>query len=407
MIAPTTMAPAYPESLHNPAALAVAEDEYRRLLGYPPGHEPSDRARALAEGTRQWYAEHGRPWRYFREAELNFSGDAVVIDGVPFRAPGLLRRLRAAEADRILVAAASAGRGCEERARALWREGKPDEYFFMEMFGSAVVEGLVAALNGEICALASGDGRWALPHYSPGYVEWDVADQLPLLRCLKAGLGQPLPEKLEVLPSGMLLPRKGLLAVVGLTRRAPPVQAGSVPCTECTFFPCQYRRVPFRQALAGPAAAAPAPAPATYRISARALRKWAGERVWLDRRPDGEIRARFRFDGTTCSNLGQPLAFDYEVDLGPVEEGLVIRRASCQPAPGDDGFTRMCAYLNDADGLMEAIAAESPRTGVPLAAAMAESAAGLATGCHCTSEGRVHKWSMALQAIHFALHASP
>lgn len=406
MIAPLSPAPVYPESLHSPAAFAVAEAEYRRLLGYPPGHEPDERVRALAAQTRAWYAQHGRPWRYFRAAELGYADDAVVIDGVPFRAPGLLRRLRAAEADRILIAAASAGIGCEERARALWTEGKPDEYFFMEMFGSAVVEALVAALNGDICALASRDGRWALPHYSPGYVEWDVADQLPLFRCLQAGLGAPLPERLEVRESGMLLPRKALLAVVGLSRRAPPVEAGAVPCAECTFSPCQYRRTPFRHAPAAPAALAPPALPA-YRISPGALRKWAGERVALERGPGGEVRARFRFDGTTCSNLGQPLAFDYELELAPSDGGHVIRRASCRPAPGDDGYQSMCAYLNDADGLMEAVAAESPRPGATLSAAMAECAPGLASGCHCTAEGRAHKWSLALQAIHYALHASP
>jgi len=38
----------------------------------------------------------------------------------------------------------SAGHALDERTAELWREGKPDEYFFTAIYGSAVVEHLVA-----------------------------------------------------------------------------------------------------------------------------------------------------------------------------------------------------------------------------------------------------------------------
>ena len=33
----------------------------------------------------------------------------------------------------------------------------------------------------------------------------------------------------------------------------------------------------------------------------------------------------FRYEGTTCRNMGRPILFDYTVKLGPREEGYPIR----------------------------------------------------------------------------------
>ncbi|HEX3730176.1 MAG TPA: hypothetical protein VHV47_10250 [Opitutaceae bacterium] len=402
MTALAEVAGAAPETLQAPERVAVSDAEYFRLLGYPPDAAPSGRALELAAETRRWYDQRGHPWSYFREARrLSYEAECVRIDGIPFRSPGLRRRFEEAGVDRVVLAAASAGAGCEERARALWQEGKPDEYFFLEMYGSAVVESLVAGLNGRICGWAEAAGRRALPHYSPGYDGWDVAEQPALLTCLDAGRALTPPEPLRVLASGMLVPRKSLLALIGLTPPGRGAGPETVPCADCSFSPCQYRRRPYRHGAAAPGPAATGPA---YRIAERALRKWAAERVALAKEPDGSVRARFRFDGTTCAHL--ELAFDYDFVLGPASEGWRLHKAACGPVPGDEGHRQTCAYQADAEALQRALAAEAPSTGLTLDQAMALAAPGIPSGCHCTAEGRAHKWSMALQAVHFALRLS-
>ena len=52
---------------------------------------------------------------------------------------------------------------------------------------------------------------------------------------------------------------------------------------------------------------------------------------------DGSLDAVFRYDGTTCTNMGRPLAFHYNVKLGPRAEGYPIREQRCAPAAGDTG----------------------------------------------------------------------
>src|SRR5262245_19317659 len=114
--------------------------EYTRLLGFPRGHVIEGRARELADWARTWYAAHGRPWVYARETEdVALRDGAVWADGVPLGSPRLGRTLADAGAHAVVLVAVSAGPELEEQARRAWIEEKPDEYFFLEMFGSAVV----------------------------------------------------------------------------------------------------------------------------------------------------------------------------------------------------------------------------------------------------------------------------
>ncbi len=392
---------------------AVADAEYHRLLGFPPRHEPGPRAQELAVWARRWYADHGRPWMYLREAVLAVTDGAVRLDGVEFASPALRDHLRETGAQRAVLAVACAGGQCEEHAARLWREEKPDEYFFLEILGSAVVEHLVASANGRICALAEHDGLIAVPHFSPGYEGWDVAEQERLFDVVRRGAVRVFPEPMEVRASGMLRPKKALLAVVGLAPRTPRTLASAraLPCPRCSFAPCRYRRAAYRP---GPARIDGAPEPrrlspdAAYTVNPRALRKWAGERLRVDRRPDGSLAACFRFDGTTCSNLGQPLAFDYRVVLGAPEDGYALLEAECRPAPGDEGHAKMCAWLEDAAALRNAWEGEKPPLGRPLDEILDWSRPPAPAGCLCTPESRRHKWGLALETIHYALaHAGP
>ncbi len=368
----------------------VAAAEYQRLLGYPPGHTIEGRARELAEWARDWYMRHGRPWMCAREAEsLHVDGSAVRIDGVPFRSARLSQTLSQAEAHGAVLVAVGAGPEVEEHAHRLWVEEKPDEYFFLEMFGSAVVEHLTTLAGARLCGWAEAQGMAVLPHYSPGYPEWDIAEQARLLDLF----GASLPHRLQVLDSGMLVPKKSLLAVFGLTRRVAlfPRLTDVVPCQNCSFHPCQFRRAPYRRAAAN------------YKVNRKALRRWAAERLSLVTGDDGGIDAVFRYEGTTCTNMGRELTFFYGVKLGPRAEGYPIREQWCGPAPGDVGHTSMCKYLNDRDNLMAAIAAEKPLLGRPLEEALQWDRPVCSAGCYCEPASRQHKWGLVLETIHYAL----
>ena len=150
----------------------VDDREYIRLLGFPRGHELEGRALELAQWTRTWYAAHGRPWVYARQSEqLTIGPRSIDVDGVSFTSDRLRRMLVQADAQGVVLVAVSAGPEIEREAHRCWLEERPDEYFFLEMFGSAVVEHLTTIdrsasvcmggprRHGDAAALQSGVSR--------------------------------------------------------------------------------------------------------------------------------------------------------------------------------------------------------------------------------------------------------
>lgn len=394
-----------------PSSLDVREEEYVRLLGFPRGWVLEGRPRELADWAQGWYAKHGRPWMYARQAEqLEIAGGSIFIDGVPFSSHRLKSTLEEAQAHSVILVAVGAGPEAEKDARERWIEEKPDEYFFLDVYASAVVEHLTTLAGARLCDWAEQKQMAVLPHYSPGYPEWDVAEQPRFLELLKKTRGEPFPSRVEVFDSGMLRPTKTLLAAFGLTRHIDRLQSlrSLVPCERCSFGPCQYRRAPY---LRTPPSAweqiqSRAPAldrSAQYRTNKKALQRWAKERLSLQTEPDGSVEAVFRYDGTTCTNMGRPLAFLYRVKLGPRAEGYPIREQKCLPAEGDDGHTYMCRFIEDADALMGAIDREKPLNGERLTAVLKWEHELSAAGCYCEAPSRNHKWGIVLETIHFAL----
>lgn len=380
--------------------VAVQPAEYIRLLGYPRGWTLEGRVLELAEWAREWYAQHGRPWTYARGVdEIRIDDDALVIGGVRFSSSRLTTTLGEAGADRAFLVAVSAGPELEEEAQVRWRDGKPDEYFFLEIYGSAVVEHLVTMTGARLCAWADGECAAVLPHYSPGYPEWAIDEQPKLLDVIRSA--RPAAVPLEVFESGMLRPKKSLLAVFGVTRhveRVRPLTELS-PCEGCSFVPCQYRRAPYRRSQNRP----PSELPGSYSTSVKALQRWSRERLTFETRDDGSVAALFRYDGTTCTNMGRPLRFHYHVTLGRREDGYPILEQSCGPAPGDDGHTAMCRYISDRDLLMASIAQERPLHGRPLDDVVQWTRPVSPAGCYCEPDSRQHKWGLVLETIHYAL----
>jgi hypothetical protein len=142
---------------------------------------------------------------------------------------------------------------------------------------------------------------------------------------------------------------------------------------------------------------------ARYSINVRALQKWSQERLQLKFLPDDSVEAQFRYDGTTCSNLGRPLEFIYRIKLGSAEDRYRIVDAHCAPAPDDTGHASQCEYLNNAEALMRSIAGEKPLLGKPLNDVFAWSRPYNPSGCFCDADRRAHKWGLVLEVIHYAL----
>ena len=402
----------------------VQDSEYKRLLGYPPDHEIGMRVRDLIDSTRRWYAENGRPWVYARRAEtMELSSGRVCMEGVNFFSHRLQSQLSEAQSNEVMLVAASAGKNCEEMARQLWNEEKPDEYFFMEVYGSAVVENLITNVGARFCEWADQNRKAILPHYSPGYPGWEISEQNELLKLILREKEAKLQEEIRVLDSGMLQPKKSLLAVFGITSNIEKVKrlTSLIPCDNCSLQSCQYRRLPYRNSIPQfedvrklqsggddgkhlrSTENSPLKPAAKYLTNVRALRKWTEERLHLNILDDRSVEARFRYEGTTCSNTGHAIEFDYYIKLSPSNEDYKIVAAQCVPAPGEMGYTLMCEYLENSRQLMSAIEREKPLLGKPLNDVLNWTREYNPSGCYCSPESRDYKWGLVFEVLHYAL----
>ena len=228
----------------------VQPAEYKRLLGYPRDTCPErPRARAgrlaRARGTRRTAGRgstRGRRKRVEHHQRLD-----------PHRrrrrspASRLQNTLQQADADSVILVAVSAGPEVEDEAQRLWQEEKPDEYFFLEIYGSAVVEHLVTMTGARLCAWADGHGMAVLPHYSPGYPEWDIAEQPRLLELIRrtrdaVAAGEHRSAGIRHAPAEEVAAR-GVRPDAARRSRAAADRARAV--RELFARRCQYRRVPY------------------------------------------------------------------------------------------------------------------------------------------------------------------
>ncbi len=181
--------------------------------------------------------------------------------------------------------------------------------------------------------------------YCPGYAGWPIEDQ----RVLYDLIGAPFRAAVGMLPSGMLSPQKSILSVVGLARH-------------------------------------------------QHLERWARERLVLE-----GTRASFRFDGSTCCDMGRPLAVEITVELERDEAGWRIRGGGCAPAAGDTGCRAMCATLGPAESFFAEVSARQPLRGELLEAVREWNPAVDPAGCFCTASQQNHKWRLAYQTLLYKL----
>ena len=169
-----------------------------------------------------------------------------------FLSKKLRKQFVEAQVHSAILLVVSAGHECEEMAKQLWIEDKPDEYFFLEVFGSAVVEHLITNTGFQFCEWAEKNYMAILPHYSPGYPGWMLEDQHQLLKLVNQNGMSKLPREIDVLESGMLKPKKSMLALFGITAQLDKVSdiRDLIPCKLCSLQSCPFRRISYEYSRA-------------------------------------------------------------------------------------------------------------------------------------------------------------
>jgi hypothetical protein len=297
----------------------------------------------------------------------------------------LANGLARASVHAIIVVAVAAGRAVDQRIDELWKSNRPDEAMFLNAYAIALVEHLREQTGAHLSSIFRKENMTVLPHYSPGYEGWDLADQARLFRLL-CGNEPATRSPLELLSSGGLIPSKSTLAVYGLSHRTDFSEDLD------QFWTCRSIPVSGHDQADG------------YAFPEKALSRWRDTRLRITAQGADELLATFHFDGSTCSNMGIPLEFDYKVALRrDRNHGYHLVNCDCEPSDDHMGYQSMCAFLDKPERFMSQLAAHHPMIGRPLHEALTWRAPTSPAGCLCTKASQDHKWRIVLQTIHDAL----
>jgi hypothetical protein len=224
-------------------AAAITTDEYKRLLFWPRSRELEGDLLDRANFAREWYANHGQPFAASCRVDVTNidSPNIQLSNGETLSSARLAERLNAGDARSIVVLAATAGAEVQEEVARHWKEGRPDEAFFLDRFAVGVTEQLVRWASAYLCRESEPSHETLLPHLSPGCGNWDLQDQQKLMSLLSdnSELGP-----MQLLPTGALDPKHSLMAALGVTHRKFEATPKDI-CRSCDLTPCSFRRAPY------------------------------------------------------------------------------------------------------------------------------------------------------------------
>jgi hypothetical protein len=223
--------------------LAIDPDEVLRFQGYKKGVDtptPDVRAlfdAALAEGTRLMAPRAVVRWLRVERA----GAAALEIAGEVLSIPRIGERWGAIE--HVAIAVCTIGEALERRVTELWDTRELPLASMLDSVGSGAVESLAEYVNDVLCQHGLAAGLKVTNRISPGYGDWDVAEQRVLFRlCPGTPVGVTLNDACVMTPGKSI----SLLAGGG---RAARVDHYFSQCARCWMGDCAYRRAPARRTV--------------------------------------------------------------------------------------------------------------------------------------------------------------
>ena len=224
-------------------ALAIDPDEVLRFQGYKKGVDvPTADVRALlddalAEGARLMAPRAALRWMPVRRR----GPDTLEVGGETLTIPRTAERW--GEVEHVAASVVTIGDALERRVAALWESRELPLASMLDSVGSGAVESLAEYVNDVLCQQGLAAGLAVTNRISPGYADWNVAEQHALFRlCPGAPVGVTLNE------ACFMTPGKSISLLVGAGRRAR-VDHYFSQCARCWMRDCAYRRTPARRTV--------------------------------------------------------------------------------------------------------------------------------------------------------------
>ena len=220
--------------------LAIDPDEVLRFQGYKKGTDvaPPD-VRALFDEALALGSKLMAPRAVVRWLPVGGRGpDTIETGGEILTIPATGERWGAVE--HVAAGVVTIGDALERRVATLWESRELPLAAMLDSVGSGAVESLAEYINDVLCQQGLAAGLAVTNRISPGYADWDVAEQHALFRlCPGTPIGVTLNEACFMAPAKSI----SLLVGAGVAAR---VDHYFSQCARCWMRQCAYRRAPAR-----------------------------------------------------------------------------------------------------------------------------------------------------------------
>lgn len=219
-------------NIYRPSLRAVDVKEARRYAGLRQSQDFPNKIVQDACNIVMLEMEPRAVWvAYPYEAE-----SGTILSEKPYVIPSNNLRRHLGKSEQVILLSATAGERVEEVATKAFAD---DEYalgLLIDAAATTVVEQIADELEKLILAKYQGQGFRLLTRFSPGYGDWDLKEQVAVAQLANAeAIGVTLTDSL------MLMPRKSITAIIGLTTEKKP---GTFVkgCQSCSMTDCTLRK---------------------------------------------------------------------------------------------------------------------------------------------------------------------
>lgn len=213
-----------------PTALEPSREEILRYLGFH-GQNPDENTKALIEEMIRTVQNTAAVGVCFEKSACKVLDSGVCLEKYALLLPGADIKKHLSGCSEVILMALTLGIGIERKIR---------EYEISDMTKAVILDCTASAMVEKACNQACKEfdtgGLYQTERFSPGYGDLPISLQADFLRILNAGRRIGLTAN----DSSLLLPRKSVTAVIGLSE-TPPKKADR--CSSCRMRErCEYRK---------------------------------------------------------------------------------------------------------------------------------------------------------------------
>lgn len=218
----------------NPAELTIRDEAIYKLLGYKKKAEEEFILDTIEKYRLKSFEIAFPTGGYIIKEikDINLQNGILTLSDAELH----INRIIASQlknADHLALFVGTIGNKVEKVSEELFLEGDPFEGYIMNIVGSEAAEAVAHIIHETIRYEMDKSGLSVTNRFSPGYCEWDVAEQFKLFKYFPADEC-----KVTLTSSALMQPVKSVSGIIGI---GSDVSINDYPCRKCTRENCIYK----------------------------------------------------------------------------------------------------------------------------------------------------------------------